>query len=73
MLWNCWGPALENLLSTQNKQNTEVENRGMERKVCSMRNQEMSSGLMIIILCVISKHAFSFSETKNTNTKLLNI
>lgn len=33
----------------------------------------MSSGLMIIILHVISKHALSFSETKNVNTKLLNI
>lgn len=28
---------------------------------------------MIIILHVISKHALSFSETKNVNTKLLNL
>lgn len=32
MLLNQWGPALENSLSTQNEQNTEVENWGMERK-----------------------------------------
>lgn len=44
-----------------------------KKTVCSIRNQEMSSGLMIIILHVISKHALSFSETKNVHTKLLNL